>query len=129
MERSPFRRFGKLSKYLVWIFIVVAGQNIKLVTAQSPSEKVELRPVEIQLLRDSLVGNQNLSENELEDFKVNVENKINEFQNDLTIIASKEVVEADRCLAIETALKLFIANAQMQVSNVKGGSKFYPIKK
>ena len=62
-----------------------------------------------------------LSKEELEHFKKSVENKINELQNNIIIVGSKDEKDEIRMLAIESCLKLFIPDAKMQVSNKKTG--------
>jgi len=114
-----FRKYG-ISSWIVAIYFLTFFQIPTLLLAQNPNE-IKVNEKEMEAIKKTMENDSSiavkLTEDELENFKISVEHKINELQNDITIIANKSETEKNRQDAITSALKLFIADAKMQVSN------------
>lgn len=66
---------------------------------------------------------QELSEEDIANFKIRIREKIEAFQNHVTVIASKETEMVKKDLAIKTALRLFLATATMEMASVSNGQE------
>jgi hypothetical protein len=66
---------------------------------------------------------QELSETDIANFKIRVKEKVEAFQNHISIVADKEEAMAKKNLAINAALKLFLATATMEVSSFSAGKE------
>lgn len=86
-------------------------------------------PEQPLLNREGVVEENQLTEKQLLDFRALTEQKVNEFQRYLAVIADPEQQDNIRELAIENALQLFLPDATMQVgsSNPKPAVKTYPL--
>jgi len=118
-------------RFIVFFYILCSFSNIFLIKAQAkdlPKYFISLQDLDI--IKKGIIGNDTsltLSPEELKDFKIAVENKVNELQNNIVIIGSKNEKEDIRNQAIKSALKLFIINAMMQVTNKNGNIKSYGV--
>ncbi|MBC8156269.1 MAG: hypothetical protein H7Z72_25565 [Bacteroidetes bacterium] len=77
------------------------------------------QPTPLPVNKGLLVQDDQLTDAQLRDFQELTQQKVNEFQKYLSIIADPDQPDRVRELAIENAQMLFMPNASMQVGSVK----------
>lgn len=66
---------------------------------------------------------QELSEEDIANFKIRIKEKVEAFQTYITVVADKEEAMVKKDLAIKTALKLFLATATMEMASTSSGQE------
>jgi hypothetical protein len=66
---------------------------------------------------------QELSEEDIANFKIRIKEKVEAFQTYITVVADKEEAMVKKDLAIKTALKLFLASATMEMASTSNGQE------
>jgi hypothetical protein len=136
IQELQFRKFGIINSMpmskkkiifrslLILVFVII---GLRLVCAQPGNNEFKLDNQDVVIIKRNLAATEKveLSPAELEDFKVSVENKINELQNSIKIIGNKQESDETRNKAVKLALKLFIPKATMQISSKSGAPKSY----
>ncbi|WP_421829893.1 caspase family protein [Larkinella sp.] len=120
----------QLSRYIATRFKQSMYEANLRETRPSPGRlTVYSSPEQPLLNREGVVEENQLTEQQLLDFRALTEQKVNEFQRYLSVIADPEQQDNIRELAIENALLLFLNDATMQVgsSNPKTAVKTYPL--
>ena len=96
-------------KHILIILILIVGINS--VNAQTKTA--------VTSKQAKLVSEINLSDQDIEVFKEQTKQKIDEFQQHIVTIGSKDEPAEKRNLAEKEALKLFYKGAQMEISSLQ----------
>jgi hypothetical protein len=103
----------------------------KLTEAHSPTGRLTVysSPERPLMNQEGIVEENQLTEKQLLDFRALTEQKVDEFQRYLSVVADPDQQDNIRELAIENALLLFLPDATMQVgsANPKTAVKTYPL--
>lgn len=129
MSISEYRKYGQSNRdtptidckltYLAYMFRFVFVLGCWLVTASLSAQEYKIDDTEMKVIKKTVIESDSIPEmtpEELEAFKIAIENKVNELQNNIVVIADKEIKRDIRIKAKKSALTMFIPRAEMQVS-------------